>query len=147
MHDVRAAELGFEEVDLEQRRQVSAVPAVGLQELLVVGAFLVPVGEQRRGDVEPLAVPGLRHHVGLLADLLLRGFLRVLRVGDVEDVERAVHEGRDEEPAVVGRQADVDRERRFFGSPMSPTAVAANVPSGCWAMSQIFDVSAVAVKA
>src|SRR5262249_57216995 len=73
VHDVRAAELGVEEVDLEERREVLAVPAVGLQELLAVGALLVPVGEQRRGDVEALTVPGLRDHVGLLPDLLLHG--------------------------------------------------------------------------
>ena len=71
--------LRLREVDGEERRELLAVPAVGLQELLVVLALLVPVREQRRREVDALAVPGLRDHVHLRADLLLvHDLLRVL---------------------------------------------------------------------
>src|SRR5437899_2227491 len=60
VHDVRAAELFLQEVDREQRRELLLVPGVRLQELLVVLARLVPLGEQRRREVDALPVPGLR---------------------------------------------------------------------------------------
>src|SRR4029077_16040919 len=59
VHDVRPAEPLPQEVDREERRQALAVPAVRLEELLVVLARLVPVGEQRRREVDALPVPGL----------------------------------------------------------------------------------------
>ena len=47
-HHVRPPELLGREIDLEARRKLLAVPGVGLEELLVVGAGLVPVREHRR---------------------------------------------------------------------------------------------------
>src|SRR3989441_4652737 len=70
VHDVRTAELLSQEVDREERAQPIPVPTVRLQELLAVLARLVPVGEQRGGEVNALPIPGLRHHVHLGADLL-----------------------------------------------------------------------------
>src|SRR5919204_5799419 len=66
LHVVRAPELLLEEIHLERLGQLLAVPLERAQELLVVVAFLVPVGEQRRGDVDALPVPALRDHVDLL---------------------------------------------------------------------------------
>src|SRR5262245_28353308 len=78
LHVVGASEVLLREVDLEGRLQLLAVPGEAAQELLVVGAALVPVGEQRRGDVDALSVPALRDHVDLLAGDLLVGLLRGL---------------------------------------------------------------------
>src|SRR5262249_59993603 len=50
--DVWTAELLAVEIDREERLQLLPVPAVRLQELLVVVALLVPIGEQRRREVD-----------------------------------------------------------------------------------------------
>src|SRR6266481_6349997 len=67
LHVMRAPEVLLREVHLERRLQLLAVPGEAAQELLVVGAALVPVGEQRGGDVDALTVPALGDHVDLLA--------------------------------------------------------------------------------
>src|SRR5262245_1494075 len=46
-HVMRAAEFFGKKIDFEFERQILAVPAVSTQHLLVVGSFLVPVGEKR----------------------------------------------------------------------------------------------------
>src|SRR6185369_14921914 len=96
VHLMRSAETLLDEVDGKERGERLAVPTVRLQELLVVLAGLVPVREQRGREVHALAVPGLRHHVHLRADLLLVHERGVMRIGDVEDTRRAVHERVDE---------------------------------------------------
>ena len=52
---VRAAELFFGEIDFKLLCESLAVPGEAAQELLVVRAALVPVGEQRGGDVQAFA--------------------------------------------------------------------------------------------
>src|SRR6185436_14940296 len=89
---MRAPELLLVEVDLERLPELIAVPAEAAQELLVVVAGLVPVRQQRGGDVDALAVPALRDHVDLLAGDLLVGLLRMLRIGEIEVARLAVHE-------------------------------------------------------
>src|SRR5262249_5315957 len=111
LHVVRPAELLLVEIDLEGRLELLAVPGKAAHELLVVGAALVPVGEQRRGDVDPRAVPALRDHVDLLAGDPLVGLLGLLRVREIEVPRLAVHERVDPEPGAVLVDADVDRQR------------------------------------
>src|SRR5262249_35683262 len=79
-HDVRTAELERREVEREALTEFLAVPGERLQELLVVGALLVPARQQRAGEVEALPVPALGDHVELAADLLLVDHLWVERV-------------------------------------------------------------------
>ena len=45
-HLVRPAQFLFDEIDLEEGGQRLAIPTVGLHELLIVLAFLVPFGQQ-----------------------------------------------------------------------------------------------------
>src|SRR5215470_6470949 len=80
VHDVGPSEPLLEEVDGEEPRQALPVPAVRLQELLVVLPRLVPVGEERGREVDALPVPGLGHHVQLGADLLRVHELRAVRI-------------------------------------------------------------------
>src|SRR5712692_4972567 len=90
LHVVGAPEVLFREVHLEGRLQLLAVPGEAAQELLVVGAALVPVGEQRRRDVHALAVPALGDHVDLLAGDLRVRLLRGLRLRQIEIARGAV---------------------------------------------------------
>src|SRR5262245_48695756 len=113
LHVVRASELLLREVDLERRRQLLAVPGEATEELLVVRAALVPVREQRGGDVDPLAVPALRDHVDLLPGDLLVGLLRRLWIREIEVARLAVHERVDPESLAVAGDADVDRQRNL----------------------------------
>src|SRR5256885_13534140 len=62
LHVVRAAELLLREIDLELARELAAVPGEAADELLVVVAALVPVGEQRQAVVQARALPALRDH-------------------------------------------------------------------------------------
>src|SRR6185503_16938848 len=111
LHVMGAAELLLREIDLEGRLQLLAVPGEAAQELLVVGAALVPVGEERRGDVDALAVPALRDHVDLLAGHLLVRLLRRPGIAEVEVARGAVHERVDPQPLAVAGDADVDGQR------------------------------------
>src|SRR6185436_3832414 len=115
LHVVRAPQLLLGEVHLERGRERLAVPPEGAQELLVVGARLVPVREQRRGDVDAGAVPALRDHVHLGARVLLVGLLRGLRVREVEVARHAVHERVHPEALAVLADADVDGQRDLRG--------------------------------
>src|SRR5512145_778881 len=63
LHVMGAAQVLLGEVDLEGRSELLAVPAEAAHELLVVGAPLVPVGQERGGDVHAGAIPALRDHV------------------------------------------------------------------------------------
>ena len=72
--------------------ELLAVPGIGLQELLVVGALLVPVGEQRGGEIDAFTVPALRDHVDLRADLLRVDLLRRLGIAQIEETRRAIRE-------------------------------------------------------
>src|SRR5882762_1349553 len=111
LHVMRPAELLLGEVDLERRRELLAVPLEAADELLVVGTALVPVGEERGGDVHACAVPALRNHVHLLAGHALVGLLGLLGVRDVEVPGLAVHERVHPEPGAVLVDTDVDRQR------------------------------------
>ena len=145
---MRAAEFQRGEIEIERRLQFFAVPGVTAEELLVVGAFLVPVREKRAGEVEPFPIPALRDHVDLLADLFLVNLFRFVRIGNVEDAALAVAEAIDKQCFVIGAQADVDgkhaafhvTDRRDFLRP----AIRLCRPRK---RSQSFEVSAVAVKA
>src|SRR5262245_31962113 len=101
LHVVRPAKLLLVEVDLERRLELLAVPGKAAHELLVVGAALVPVGQERRGDVDAGAVPALRDHVDLLAGDLLVRLLGLLGVREVEVAGLAVHERIHPEPGAV----------------------------------------------
>src|SRR5215470_18127918 len=111
LHVVRAAQLLLVEVDLEGRLELLAIPGKRTHELLVVGAALVPVGEQGGRDVDARAVPALRDHVDLLAGDPLVGLFGLLRIREVEVAGLAVHERVDPEPGAVLVDADVDRQR------------------------------------
>src|SRR5262245_16887398 len=115
LHVVRAAELLLVEVHLERGRQGLAVPAERAHELLVVRAALVPVGEERGGDVDARAVPALRDHVDLLAGDALIGLLWLLGIRQIEVARLAVHERVDPEPGAVLVDGDVDRQRDLRG--------------------------------
>src|SRR5262245_56640753 len=82
LHVMGAAQVLLEEVHLEGRRQLLAVPAEAAHELLVVGARLIPVGQERGGYVHAGAVPALRDHVDLLAGDALVGLPGLLGIGD-----------------------------------------------------------------
>src|SRR5262249_25470085 len=97
LHVMGAAELLLVEIDLEGRLELLAVPGKAAHELLVVGAALVPVREQRGGDVDARAVPALRDHVDLLAGDALVRLLGLLRVRQIEVAGLAVHERVDPE--------------------------------------------------
>src|SRR3984893_3010074 len=90
-HVMRAAELFGKKIDLEFELQILAVPLISAQELLVIVALLVPMFQQRRGDIDALSIPALRNHVDLLAcDFLVdRHWLRW--IGNVEQMGGAVH--------------------------------------------------------
>src|ERR1700674_5256711 len=90
-----------------------AVPVEGAQELLVVRALLVPVRQQARRDVQPLAVPALRDHVDLAAGMLLIALLRVFRIGDIEVMRGAVHEGIDPQTPAIGGNGDINGQRNL----------------------------------
>src|SRR5438477_665854 len=111
LHVVGAPQLLLGEIDLECRRQLLAVPLEPAHELLVVLALLVPVGEQRRGDVDALPIPALRDHVDLLAGDLLVRLHGLGRVGQIEVARLAVHERVDPQALPVSADADVDGER------------------------------------
>ena len=83
--------------------------------MLVVCARLVPIRQERAGVIDAFAVPALRNHVELRADLLLVDLLWLVRVRDVEYACGSVHEGVDEQSRVVGRETDVDRHRQLRG--------------------------------
>ena len=111
---MRAAQLERGEIEIERRLQFFAVPGVTAEELLVVGALLVPARQERTGEVKPFPVPALRHHVDLLADLFLVNLFRFLRIGNIEDAALAVAETIDKQCFVIGAQADVDRQHAAF---------------------------------
>src|SRR5262249_18663784 len=113
LHVMRPAQLFLVEVDLEGRLQLLAVPGKAPHELLVVGAALVPLREQRGGDVDARAIPALRDHVDLLAGDPLIGLLGLLGIGEIEIARLAVHERVDPEPGPVLVDADVDRQRNL----------------------------------
>src|SRR4051812_18135144 len=75
-HMVRTTELFLNEINFPLLFQFLAVPAIELEELLVIRPFLVPVGEQAAGDVYTLAIPALTDHIDLLAG---RFFVYLLR--------------------------------------------------------------------
>ena len=88
--------------------QLPVLPRVGLEPVV---AGLVPLGEERVGRVQPLAVPRRRHHVGHLAELhRARSSLPSNGIRHVVHAQRAVAEGVDVDLAVVGRDADVHWE-------------------------------------
>src|SRR3712207_2204523 len=91
-HHVWPPELLPEEIDLEARLQLRASPGIVLEELFVVVAELVPIGEQRTRVVKPLAVPALGHHVDLGSDLPLVDLLWMVRIGEVIDARHPIHE-------------------------------------------------------
>src|SRR5439155_19747794 len=68
-HVMRATEFERGEIQIKLRFQLFAVPSISAEELLVVGAFLVPSRQQRAGKINPFPIPALRHHVHLLANL------------------------------------------------------------------------------
>src|SRR5438309_8093647 len=111
LHVVRAAQLLLREVDLEGRRQLLAVPLETAHELLVVLAFLVPVGEQGGRNVDALPVPALRDHVDLLAGHLLVGLHGLRRIGQIEIPRLPIHERVDPQALAIGADADVHRQR------------------------------------
>src|SRR5215510_15610425 len=104
LHVVGAAQLLLVEIDLEGRLELLAVPGKAAHELLVVRAALVPVREQRGGDVDARAVPALRDHVDLLAGGALVRLLGLLWVREIEVAGLAVHERVDPEAAAGGHQ-------------------------------------------
>src|SRR5207244_6940825 len=101
LHVVGAAERRLGEIHLEDLFELLAVPDEAAQELLVLGTELVPVGQQRRGDVDAFAVPALRDHVDLLAGDLRVGLPRRLRVAQIEVARGSVHERVDPQPLAV----------------------------------------------
>src|SRR5690606_9484270 len=106
---MRAAELERGEIELEPLREPAAVPRVGAEELLIVLALLVPVSEQRAGEVEAFSVPALRDHVHLATDLLLGDQPRVERIAQIIDAADAVSDSVHEPRRVIRTQAHVDR--------------------------------------
>src|SRR5437016_10319614 len=64
-HVMRSTEFQRGEIEIERRPQLFAVPGVTAKELLVVGAFLVPVRQTRACEIVPFPVPALRHHIDL----------------------------------------------------------------------------------
>src|SRR5947207_12245554 len=70
-HVMRATEFQCVEIEVETWFQFFTVPGVTAQELLVVFSLFVPSGQKRAGEIETFAVPALRDHVDLLADLFL----------------------------------------------------------------------------
>ncbi len=113
-HVMRPTELKRSEIEIEARIQFLAVPGVTAEELLVIGALLVSAREKRTGEVEPLPIPALRHHVDLSADLFLVNLFWFLWIGNVEDAALAVGETIDEQCLIIGAQADIDRENTAF---------------------------------
>src|SRR5207302_748250 len=102
LHVVRTSQLFLDEIHLERGRQLLAVPLEPAHELLVVVALLVPVGEQRGGDVDALSVPALRDHVDLLPGHLLVRLHGLGRIGQVEAPRLPVHERVDPQALAVG---------------------------------------------
>src|SRR6476469_4410855 len=105
-----APQLQGGEIEIKTWLQFFPIPGVTAQELLVVGALLVPVPQKRTGKVESLAVPALRHHVHLLANLFLVNLFRSLWVAIIEDAAFAVTETIDKQCFVIGADADIDGE-------------------------------------
>ncbi len=66
-HVMGAAKLLFIKVDLEFLNELFSIPVISLQELLVVGALLVPIRKQRSRDINALSIPALGNHVHLAA--------------------------------------------------------------------------------
>src|SRR5262245_29363491 len=106
---MRATQLERSEIDVEFRFQLLAIPRVSAKELFVVLTALVPVCQQRAGEIEPFAIPALRNHVNLPADLLLINLMRILRIRDVEHAALAIAEAIDEQRLIVCADADVHR--------------------------------------
>src|SRR5258708_26185637 len=92
LHMMGPAELCLVEIDCPLLLQLFAVPAEKLQELLVVGAFLVPICEQGGSDIDPFPVPALGHHVDLRPGVRRIGFLGGFRVRQIEVMGHSVHE-------------------------------------------------------
>src|SRR5262249_22688534 len=101
LHVMGAAQLLLVEIDLEGRPELLAGPGKAAHELLVIRAALVPVREQRGGDVDARAVPALRDHVDLLAGDALVRLLGLLRIREIEVAGLAVHERVDPEARAV----------------------------------------------
>src|SRR5580765_942583 len=97
VHQMGSAQTFLQEVDREALRQRLAIPAIGPEKLLIGIARLVPIGEQRACVIDTLAVPALRDHVQLFADLSLVDLLRVVGIRHVIDTGLAIHEAVDEE--------------------------------------------------
>ena len=111
---MRTAQLERGEIEIEARLQFLAVPGVSAEKLLVVRALLVPMRQERTGEVESLPIPTLRDHVDLFADLFLVNLFRMMRIGNVEDAALAVAETTDKQCLVVSAQADIDWEHAAF---------------------------------
>src|SRR5437667_43542 len=113
-HVMWSTELQRGEIEIERRLQLFAVPGVTAKELLVVGAFLVPVRQERACEIDPFSVPALRHHVDLPPNIFLINLFRFLRIRNVEYTAFAVAEAIDKERFVIGAQADIDGENSAF---------------------------------
>src|SRR6476469_7600423 len=112
---MRTTEFKRGEIEIKRWFQFFAVPSIGSNELLIVGALLVPVGQERTGEVDTFSIPAFRDHVDLPSYLLLINLLRLLWVCDVENANLAVSEAGHEQGFIIGTQADVDRENPALG--------------------------------
>src|SRR5436190_18251675 len=108
------AELERGEIEIEARPQFLAVPGESTEELLIIGALLVPMRQQRTGEVKPLPIPALRDHVDLFADWSLINLFRFLCIGNDEDAAFAVAETTNKQCFVVSAQADIHRQHAPF---------------------------------
>src|SRR5437016_14386030 len=70
-HVMRSTEFQRGEIEIERRPQLFAVPSVTAKELLVVGAFLVPVRQKRAYEIEPSPLPALRRCIALPPNIFL----------------------------------------------------------------------------
>src|SRR5690242_17923952 len=105
---MRTTKLQRGEIEIKSWLQFLPVPRIGPDELLVICALLIPIRQERTGEIETLPIPALRHHVDLLPDLLLINLLRLLRISDIENATLAVPEAADKQSFVIGTQTNID---------------------------------------
>src|SRR6266446_8114425 len=105
---MRPAQLERGEVEIELWLQFLAIPRITAKKLLVVGALFIPSCQKRTGEIKPLPIPALRHHVDLPANLLLVNLFRFLWVRNIENSTLAVAETIYEQGLVVGANANID---------------------------------------
>src|SRR5215471_2046136 len=112
-----ASELERGEIKVKLRLQLLAVPGKSAKELFVVVAGFVPVRQQRAGEIQAFAVPALRNHVYLPADLLLVLLARLMRIRHVENAALTIAEAIHEQGLVIRADANVHRQHPALDLP------------------------------